>query len=99
MALSSVEVIVRIFTLLACFCYWIFLTVLLLVPNPAALVGLREVPILPWGKFGIHLMFFIVLSILVNATRWPKRPWLPLIALLVVYGIRCNSSYLIVPHV
>jgi len=82
----------------ACFCYWILLTVLLLVPNPAALVGLREVPIFPWGKFGIHLMFFTILSVLVHATRWPKRPWLPLIALLVVYGITTETMQLFVPH-
>ena len=88
----------RIVIQLACFCYWIFLTVLLLVPNPAALVGLREVPIFPWGKFGIHLMFFAVLSFLVHATRWPKRPWWPLIALLVVYGITTETLQLFVPH-
>ena len=40
----------RIVVLLACICYWLFLTVLLLVPNPAALVGLHEVPIFPWGS-------------------------------------------------
>ena len=88
----------RIVIQIACLCYWIFLTILLLVPNPAALVGLREVPILPWGKFGIHLMFFTVLSVLVHATRWPKRPWWPLIALLVVYGITTETLQLFVPH-
>ena len=48
----------RIAALLAFVCYWLFLTVLLLVPNPAALVGLHAVPIFPWGKFGIHLIAF-----------------------------------------
>jgi len=43
-------------------------------------------------------MFFTVLSILVHATRWPKRPWLPLIALLVVYGITTETLQLFVPH-
>jgi len=52
----------------------------------------------PWGKFGIHLMFFTVLSVLVHATRWPKRPWWPLIALLVVYGITTETLQLFVPH-
>ena len=88
----------RIVTLFASFCYWILLTVLLLVPNPAALVGLREVPIFPWGKFGIHLIAFTILSVLVHATRWPKRPWWPLIALLVVYGITTETLQLFVPH-
>jgi len=56
-----------------CIAYWIILTVLLLVPNPAALVGLKAVPIFPWGKFGIHLSFFTVLGVLANFSRWPKR--------------------------
>jgi len=89
---------VRIAILIACFCYWILLTVLLLVPDPAALVGLQKVPTFPWGKFGIHLIFFTILSILVHATRWPKRPWWPLIVLLVVYGITTESLQLFVPH-
>jgi len=55
--------------LLACFCYWLLLTILLLVPNPAALVGLRAVPTFPWGKFGIHLIAFTILGFLVNSTR------------------------------
>ena len=88
----------RIAILIACFCYWILLTVLLLVPDPAALVGLQKVPTFPWGKFGIHLIFFTILSILVHATRWPKRPWWPLIVLLVVYGITTESLQLFVPH-
>jgi VanZ family protein len=89
---------VRIIVQIACFCYWLFLTVLLLVPDPAALVHLHRVPIFPWGKFGIHLMFFTILSVMVHATRWPKRPWRPLIALLVLYGITTESLQLIVPH-
>jgi len=89
---------VRIVTQLTCFCYWILLTVLLLVPDPAALVHLHRVPTFPWGKFGIHLIAFTILSVLVHATRWPKRPWWPLIALLVVYGITTESLQLFVPH-
>ena len=54
---------------LACICYWLILSVLLLVPNPAALIGLHSVPIFPWGKFGIHLSLFTVLGFLANATR------------------------------
>jgi glycopeptide antibiotics resistance protein len=84
--------------LLACYGYWLFLTVLLLVPNPAALVGLKAVPIFPWGKFGIHLGFFTVLGFLANATRWPKRPSWLLIVFLIVYGITTESLQLFVPH-
>ena len=88
----------RIVTRIICLCYWMFLTVLLLVPNPAALVGLHAVPIFPWGKFGIHLGFFTVLGFLANATRWPKRPGWPLIVSLVLYGVITESLQLFVPH-
>jgi hypothetical protein len=88
----------QIIARLACYGYWLALTVLLLVPNPAALVGLHAVPVLPWGKFGIHLGFFTVLGFLANATWWPKRPRWPLIVLLVVYGVATESLQLFVPH-
>jgi hypothetical protein len=89
---------VRIIARLACIFYWLFLTVLLLVPNPATLVGLKTVPLFPWGKFGIHLSFFTVLGLLVNAARWPKGPWWPLVALLMVYGIATEFLQIVVPQ-
>jgi hypothetical protein len=88
----------RIFFLVAFLGYWLLLTVLLLVPNPAALVGLHAVPIFPWGKFGIHLGFFTVLGFLANATRWPKRLYWPLIVFLMIYGITTESLQLFVPQ-
>ena len=88
----------RIAALLACLCYWLLLTTLLLVPNPAALVGLRAVPIFPWGKFGVHLIAFTILAVVVHGTRWPKGLCWPLIVFLVVYGIATESLQLFVPH-
>jgi hypothetical protein len=88
----------RIAVLLAFVCYWLFLTVLLLVSNPAALVGLHAVPIFPWGKFGVHLIAFTNLGFLANATRWPKRLCWPMIVFLVVYGITTESLQLLVLH-
>ena len=88
----------RIAVLLACLCYWLLLTVLLLVPTPAALVGLHAVPIFPWGKFGIHLIAFTILGFLANATRWPKHFCWPLIVFLVVYGITTEVLQRFVPH-
>ncbi len=88
----------RILFPLACFCYWLLLTVLLLVPDPAAMVGLDAVPIFPWGKFGIHLIAFTGLGFLANAARWPKYPCWPLSAFLVVYGISTESLQLLVPQ-
>ncbi len=89
----------RTVLVLLCLAYWSFLTVLLLVPDPAGLVGLQSVPLFPWGKFGIHLIAFTILSTLVHASRWPKRPWWPLIAFLVVYGITTETLQLFVPTV
>jgi len=88
----------RILFLLACICYWPLLTVLLLVPNPAELVGLDAVPVFPWGKFGVHLIAFTGLGFLANATRWPKRIWWPLLAFLAAYGITTESLQLFVPN-
>jgi glycopeptide antibiotics resistance protein len=87
----------RIAAFVACFCYWLALTVLLLIPNPAGLFGLSAVPVFPWGKFGVHLMFFTVLGFLANAIRWPKRPSWPMIVFLVVYGITTESLQRFVP--
>jgi hypothetical protein len=88
----------RIVARFACIAYWILLTMLLLVPNPAAMVGLHAVLIFPWGKFGIHLIAFTILGFLANATRWPKRLCWPMIVVLVVYGITTESLQLFVPH-
>ncbi len=87
----------RIVVRLVCFGYWILLTVLLLTPDPAALLGLQRVPSFPWGKFGVHLGFFTVLSVLVCAVWWSKRLWPFMIALLVVYGITTETLQLLVP--
>ena len=88
----------RIVVLPVCICYWLFLTVLLLVPNPAALVGLHAAPSLPWGKFGIHLTAFTILGFLGNATRWPKGLGWPMIVGLMGYGITTEALQLFVPH-
>lgn len=88
----------RAFILPACLCYWIFLTLLLLTPDPAALVGLDRVPIFPWGKFGVHLIAFTGLSFLANGIFWPKRFSWPVLVSLVVYGITTESLQLLVPH-
>jgi hypothetical protein len=76
---------------MACVAYWILLTILLLVPNPAGLVGLHHVPIFPWGKFGVHLIAFTILCILMHAMRWPKPVWWPLVVVLMLYGITTES--------
>jgi hypothetical protein len=87
----------RIATLLVCLGYWVLLTVLLLVPNPAAVVGLDAVPIFPWGKFGVHLLAFTGLSVLVHVSRWPRRLGWPLLLLLFAYGIATEMLQALVP--
>lgn len=87
----------RPLALLAWIGYWLFLTVLLLVSNPAALVGLHAVPVFPWGKFGIHLIAFTGLGFLANAGRGLRRPSWSLIAFLIVYGVTTESLQLLVP--
>jgi hypothetical protein len=87
----------RILVCLACCAYWLFLTALLLDPNPAPLVGLDEVPLFPWGDFGIHLIAFAGLGFLTNATRWPKRPCWSLTGLLAVYAVATELTQLLIP--
>jgi len=87
----------RILRYLICAAYWIFLTVLLLVPNPAAVVGMKRVPVFPWGDIGIHFTAFSILTILVHATRWPKRPGWVVVAVLLAYGIATESLQYFVP--
>jgi hypothetical protein len=80
-----------------CIAYWILLTVLLLVPYPAAPVGLHFVPIFPWGKFGVHTSFFTILGVLVNFSRWPKRSSWRLIVFMAIYGITTEFLQRFVP--
>jgi hypothetical protein len=87
----------RFVLLLGAIAYWLFLTVLLLAPNPAGLVGLSEIPMFPWGKFGIHLSAFIGLTILIHASRWPRRLCWPLFVFLLAYGLATESLQAFVP--
>ncbi len=81
----------RIVRLLICLGYWALLTVLLLAPNPAAVVGLRKVPTFPWGDMGMHFTAFAILTLIVNAARWPRCPGRFIVVLLLVYGIAAES--------
>jgi VanZ family protein len=83
---------------LAFLAYAVLLTVLLLTPNPAAVVGLQRIPTFPWGDIGIHFTAFTVLSVLLHAARWPRRPGWALVLLLVAYGVTTESLQAFVPH-
>ena len=83
------------FLRLACAAYWLMLTVLLLVPNPKALLGLRYTP----GNLsqrGVHFLFFTVLVVLVMAGRPPLRRR-TLVAVLVGYAVVTETLQSLVP--
>ena len=87
----------RLVCRLACVAYVIFLTVLLLAPDPAAVVGLSRRPEFPWGSFGVHWIALAILSFLALGSVWPKRiPWL-LAAGLVAYGTAGEALQYFVP--
>ena len=89
--------IMRIIRWLACLGYATLLTLLLLTPDPAALMGLKEIPWFPWGDIGIHICAFLLLATLVHATRWPKPPHWLLIVLLLGYGATTETLQAFVP--
>jgi len=80
-----------------CVGYWLILTALLLASNPAAVVGLRRVPQLPWGEFGIHLVALTLLTILVHMVGWPKRLNWWLVGVLLFYAIAAEALQVFVP--
>jgi VanZ family protein len=90
----------RIVFRLVCLAYWAFLTALLLVSDPAALVGLERVPKFPWGNgdIGIHFTAFTTLALMVHVTRWPRRPGWIVTGLLVCYGLTTETLQVFVPH-
>jgi hypothetical protein len=87
----------RLLRLLLVAAYWVLLTVLLLVPNPAAILGFFRAPKLPTNDVGIHFTAFFILSVLVCAARWPRRLGWFLVALLVGYGLLVESLQALVP--
>ncbi|MCY2994376.1 MAG: VanZ family protein [Planctomycetota bacterium] len=87
----------RTIRLLICGGYGALLTVLLLAPNPAAVVGLRRVPVFPWGDIGIHFTAFTILTLLVYVAQWPKGIGWAASAVLVAYGITTESLQWFVP--
>lgn len=59
-----------------CVCYWLLLTIGLLIPDPEAMLGIDELPGPP-GHRTLHFFLFAILAFLVHASRWPyRRGWL-----------------------
>lgn len=82
---------------LACVIYGAVLTVLLLAPSPAHVVGLRHIPEFPWGDVGIHFTAFTLLALLVHTSRWPGQLLGRSVFLLIGYGIVTESLQWFVP--
>jgi hypothetical protein len=76
--------------------YATVLTVFLLVPDPAELVGLSRVPGPASGR-GIHFLAFAVLAGLTHAARLPIRAF-PLAFLLVFYACSVETLQAFVPR-
>ena len=81
---------------LTCAVYWLLLTVLLLVPDPLALVGIHG-PIGPPGGRMIHFLFFTVLALLICVSRWPIRRGL-LAGLAVAFALATEMLQGFVPQ-
>jgi VanZ family protein len=77
--------------------YWALLTLLLLVPDPAAIFFNVRPASVAAGMGGMHFTSFLVLALLVQAARFPVRPrvqW----AVLVGYALVVESLQWFVPQ-
>ena len=88
----------RIVRLGICLGYWALLSVLLLVPDPAAVVPLPEVPAFLWSDVALHFAAFALLAVLTYAARWPQPPGWPLTVVLLGYSIATESLQALVPQ-
>jgi hypothetical protein len=76
--------------------YWAALTVVLLVPDPLALLGLQRNPWPFSSDRGIHFSLFLGLTLLADMCRWAIRPrWF--IGLLVAYATATELLQAFVP--
>jgi hypothetical protein len=80
----------------ACVAYWILLSVLLLAPDPFALLGVTRPPGPPGGR-GVHFLFFTLLALLAHASRWPMRLGV-LAGVLVAYAFLTEGLQALIPH-
>ena len=80
---------------LGCLAYGILLTLLLVVPDPAALLGWRTIPNVT-GGIGVHFTAFALLGFLVAASRFPLgRTWTA--GLLLSYAFTAEFVQFFVP--
>jgi hypothetical protein len=80
---------------LVCAAYWSLLTLLLLVPDPLALLGLERIPG-PKTGIGVHFGCFTGLALLVSASRFARQKAV-LFGLLAAYAVIVELSQGLVP--
>ena len=80
----------------ACRAYWCLLTLLLLLPDPLAFLGIRRLPGPPEGR-GVHFVCFSVLAFLAAASRFPVRRGV-LAAVMVAYAVATEALQAFVPN-
>jgi VanZ family protein len=84
----------RIIVLLVCLSYATLLTVLLLSPDPAGMMGLKKAPL---QDLGIHFSALFLLAFSVHATRWPKPPHWFFTMPLIGYALATEALQAFVP--
>jgi hypothetical protein len=75
--------------------YWVALTVLLLLPNPWALLGFRP-SVMPHDGRGVHFVAFTLLGLSVFLAGLPMRGWIVAV-LLAAYGVSIELLQLLIP--
>lgn len=80
----------------ACCAYWCLLSLLLLHPDPLALIGLERLRGQPGGH-GVHLVCFAGLAFLIAASRFPVRRSV-LAAVLLGYAVVTEALQAFVPN-
>lgn len=81
---------------MACVAYWLLLSVLLLVPDPYALLGIDRSHGLSGDRL-VHFAFFTTLALLVHVARLPVGRVL-LWSTIVVYAVAVELLQSLVPH-
>ena len=80
---------------LVCAVYCLFVTLLLVAPDPLTLLGIERLPT-PEGGRGVHFVVFALLAFVVHASRFPVHRGLTS-ALLVAYAVLTESLQGFVP--
>ena len=80
----------------ACCAYWCLLSLMLLHPDPLALLGIERLPGPPGGR-GVHFVIFAGLAFLTAASRFPVRRGV-LAAVLVGYAVAMEALQAFAPN-